>query len=110
MSKRGVEPLRTAFFQAAFSAAQHDAELKSYYLGKRKGTGPSCMAEAVASVLQVVALTLGLKSPHAHPHPQTSRCPPLPTTLQTKGTGPPQPCSLKHLPLVIACLHRLDDM
>ena len=28
MSKRGVETLRTAFFQAAFSAAQHDPELK----------------------------------------------------------------------------------
>ena len=35
MSKRGVEPLRTAFFQAAFSAAQHDPELRSYYLRKR---------------------------------------------------------------------------
>jgi transposase len=28
MSKRGVEPLRTAFFQAAFNAAQHDPQLK----------------------------------------------------------------------------------
>jgi transposase len=26
MSKRGVETLRTAFFQAAFSAAQHDPD------------------------------------------------------------------------------------
>ena len=35
MSKRGVETLRTAFFQAAFSAAQHDPELKAYYQRKR---------------------------------------------------------------------------
>ena len=31
MTKRGVEPLRTAFFQAAFSASQHDPEFKAYY-------------------------------------------------------------------------------
>ncbi len=35
MSKRGVEPLRTAFFQAAFSASQHDPELQAFYLRKR---------------------------------------------------------------------------
>ena len=35
MTKRGVEPLRTAFFQAAFSASQHDPELKAYYQRKR---------------------------------------------------------------------------
>jgi transposase len=35
MSKRGVEPLRTAFFQAAFSAAQHNPELKAFYQRKR---------------------------------------------------------------------------
>ncbi len=35
MSKRGAEPLRTAFFQAAFSASQSDPELRSYYLRKR---------------------------------------------------------------------------
>ena len=35
MSKRGVEPLRTAFFQAAFNAAQHDPELKAFYQRKR---------------------------------------------------------------------------
>lgn len=35
MSKRGGEPLRTAFFQAAFNASQHDPELKRYYLRKR---------------------------------------------------------------------------
>ena len=35
MSKRGVETLRIAFFQAAFSAAQHDPELKAFYQRKR---------------------------------------------------------------------------
>jgi transposase len=35
MSKRGVETLRTAFFQAAFSAAQHDPGLKAFYQRKR---------------------------------------------------------------------------
>jgi transposase len=35
MSKRGVEILRTAFFQAAFSAARHNPELKAFYQRKR---------------------------------------------------------------------------
>lgn len=35
MSKRGVETLRTAFFQAAFNSAQHDPELKAFYRRKR---------------------------------------------------------------------------
>jgi transposase len=35
MSKRGVEMLRTAFFQSAFSASQHDPELRAYYQRKR---------------------------------------------------------------------------
>jgi transposase len=35
MSKRGVETLRTAFFQAAFSASQYDPELKAFYRRKR---------------------------------------------------------------------------
>jgi transposase len=35
MSKRGVEMLRTAFFQSAFSAAQSDPELRTYYQRKR---------------------------------------------------------------------------
>ncbi|MGI8820898.1 MAG: IS110 family transposase [Chthoniobacterales bacterium] len=35
MSKRGVETLRTAFFQAAFSASQHDPELHAFYQRKR---------------------------------------------------------------------------
>jgi transposase len=35
MSKRGVEMLRTALFQCAFSAAQNDPELRAYYQRKR---------------------------------------------------------------------------
>jgi transposase len=35
MSKRGVETLRSAFFQSAFSASQHDPELRAFYLRKR---------------------------------------------------------------------------
>ncbi|MDQ6740521.1 MAG: transposase [Actinomycetota bacterium] len=35
MSKRGVETLRTAFFQAAFSASQSDPELRALYERKR---------------------------------------------------------------------------
>ena len=35
MSKRGVENLRTAFFQCAFNAAQHDPELRAFYQRKR---------------------------------------------------------------------------
>ncbi len=33
--RRDVQALRTAFFQAAFSASQSDPELRSYYLRKR---------------------------------------------------------------------------
>lgn len=35
MSKRGVEMLRTALFQSAFSASRHDPELRAFYLRKR---------------------------------------------------------------------------
>jgi transposase len=35
MSKRGVEMLRTALFQCAFSASRHDPELRAFYLRKR---------------------------------------------------------------------------
>ncbi len=35
MSKRGVETLRTAFFQAAFHSAHYDPELKAFYRRKR---------------------------------------------------------------------------
>lgn len=36
MSKRGVEMLRTALFQCAFNAAQHDPELRAFYQRKRR--------------------------------------------------------------------------
>lgn len=36
MSKRGVEMLRTAFFQAAFNASRHDPQLRAFYLRKRR--------------------------------------------------------------------------
>jgi transposase len=35
MSKRGVETLRSAFFQCAFNAAKHNPELRAFYLRKR---------------------------------------------------------------------------
>nr|MDQ6912153.1 IS110 family transposase [Verrucomicrobiota bacterium] len=35
MSKRGVRSLRTAFYQAAFSASQSEPELRAFYLRKR---------------------------------------------------------------------------
>jgi transposase len=35
MSKRGIKPLRTALFQAAFCATIHDKELRAYYQRKR---------------------------------------------------------------------------
>ncbi len=44
MTKRGVEPLRTAFFQAAFSASQHDPELKAFYQRKRAQGKPHKVA------------------------------------------------------------------
>jgi transposase len=68
MSKRGVETLRTAFFQAAFSAAQHDPELKGFYQRKR--------AEGKDSPRRP-------EPSHAHPHPQTSRHFTLRNTLST---------------------------
>ncbi len=51
MSKRGVEPLRTAFFQAAFNASQHDAELRSYYLRKR--TQGKCHHLALSHLMRI---------------------------------------------------------
>jgi hypothetical protein len=35
MSKRGVEILRTAFFQAAFNSSLNDPELRAFYRRKR---------------------------------------------------------------------------
>jgi transposase len=44
MSKRGVETLRTAFFQAAFNASLHDPELKAFYQRKRSEGKPHHVA------------------------------------------------------------------
>ncbi len=66
MSKRGVEILRTAFFQAAFNASDMIPELRAFYRRKR-AEGQSTRSR--------------LKPSHAHPHPETGRCPALPTTL-----------------------------
>lgn len=52
MSKRGVEPLRTAFFQAAFSAAQHDPELKAFY--QRKRSQNKCHHVALTHLMRIL--------------------------------------------------------
>ncbi len=56
MSKRGVEPLRTAFFQAAFSAAQHDPELRSYY--RRKRAQAKCHHVALSHLMRILTRRL----------------------------------------------------
>lgn len=56
MSKRGVEPLRTAFFQAAFSAAQHDPELRSFYLRKRSQN--KCHHVALSHLMRILTRRL----------------------------------------------------
>ena len=56
MSKRGVEPLRTAFFQAAFSAAQHDPELKAFY--QRKRSQHKCHHVALSHLMRILTRRL----------------------------------------------------
>jgi transposase len=56
MSKRGVETLRTAFFQAAFSAAQHDPELKAFY--QRKRTQGKCHQLALSHLMRILTRRL----------------------------------------------------
>ena len=56
MSKRGVEPLRTAFFQAAFNAAQHDPELKAFY--QRKRFQNKCHLVALSHLMRVLTRRL----------------------------------------------------
>ena len=62
MSKRGVEPLRTAFFQAAFNAAQHDPELRRFYLRKR--AEGKCHEPALSHLMRILTrrLVAGLRS------------------------------------------------
>jgi len=56
MSKRGVETLRTAFFQAAFSAAQHDLELKAFY--QRKRSQNKCHHVALRHLMRILTRRL----------------------------------------------------
>jgi transposase len=56
MSKRGVETLRTAFFQAAFSAAQHDPELKAFY--QRKRSQNKCHHVALSHLMRILTRRL----------------------------------------------------
>jgi hypothetical protein len=44
MSKRGIEPLRTAMFQAVFCGMIHDAGLRAYYEHKRAAGEPHKVA------------------------------------------------------------------
>ena len=52
MSKRGVEPLRTAFYQAAFSASHSDPELRAFYLRKR--TEGKCHQVALSHLMRIL--------------------------------------------------------
>jgi transposase len=56
MSKRGVETLRTAFFQAAFSAAQYDPELRAFYLCKRAQA--KCHQVALSHLMRILTRRL----------------------------------------------------
>jgi transposase len=56
MSKRGVETLRTAFFQAAFSEAQHDPELKAFY--QRKRSQNKCHHVALSHLMRILTRRL----------------------------------------------------
>jgi transposase len=56
MSKRGVETLRTAFFQAAFNAAQHDQELKAFY--QRKRSQNKCHHVALSHLMRILTRRL----------------------------------------------------
>jgi len=66
MSKRGVEPLRTAFFQAAFSASQHDSELKVFY--QRKRAQGKCHHVALSHLMRILTrrMTAVLRSGHPY--------------------------------------------
>jgi transposase len=56
MSKRGVETLRTAFFQAAFSAAQNEPELKAFY--QRKRSQNKCHHVALSHLMRILTRRL----------------------------------------------------
>ena len=52
MSKRGVEPLRTAFYQAAFTASQSDPELRAFY--RRKRSQGKCHQLALSHLMRIL--------------------------------------------------------
>ena len=56
MSKRGVETLRTAFFQAAFSASPNDPELKAFY--QRKRSQNKCHHVALSHLMRILTRRL----------------------------------------------------
>ena len=56
MSKRGVETLRTAFFQAAFSASQHEPELRAFY--RRKRAQGKCHQLALSHLMRILTRRL----------------------------------------------------
>jgi transposase len=66
MSKRGVEPLRTAFFQAAFSASQHDPELKAFY--QRKRAQNKCHHVALSHLMRILTRRLVAVLRSGHPY------------------------------------------
>ena len=92
MSKRGVAPLRTAFFQAAFSASQHDPELKA--CDQRKRAQGKEHEVALSHLMRILTRRLVAVLRSQQPY-------------RPQEFAPPQKCRLKPLTPVIACLHRL---
>ena len=56
MSKRGVETLRTAFFQTACNAAQSDPELKAFH--QRKRSEGKCHQVALSHLMRILTRRL----------------------------------------------------
>jgi transposase len=70
MSKRGVEMLRTALFQAAFNASRHDPELRAFYLRKR-GEGKHhevALSHLMRILTRRLVAVLRSKQPYQPPH------------------------------------------
>jgi transposase len=72
MSKRGVETLRTALFQSAFSASCHDPELRAFYLRKcGEGKHHEVALSHLMRILtrRLVAVLRSGQPYQANPHP-----------------------------------------
>ena len=91
MSKRGLEILRTAFFQAAFNASQHDPEFKAFYQRKRTQGKPHHVA--FSHLMRILTRRLVALLRSGQPYELSS------TTTQNGSLEPSTPS--------IACLHRL---